>query len=97
MVGRQQVSASLVAVLLVVGLIGAGLAYNQVPEGHEGVVKEFGAVTGDTRDSGAHLVIPVVEQIQNIETRPRTYTKSRRRVPVQDRDYGGRVGGDVRQ
>jgi regulator of protease activity HflC (stomatin/prohibitin superfamily) len=76
MVDRQQVSASLVAVLLVVGLIGAGLAYNQVPEGHEGVVKEFGAVTGDTRDSGAHLVIPVVEQIQNVEIRPRTYTMS---------------------
>jgi len=36
MVDRQQVTASLVAVLLVVGLIGAGLAYNQVPEGHEG-------------------------------------------------------------
>ncbi len=76
MVDRQQVTASLVAVLLVVGLIGAGLAYNQVPEGHEGVVKEFGAVTGDTRDSGAHLVIPVVEQIQNVEIRPRTYTMS---------------------
>jgi|GEM_PF-1400044 len=76
MVDRRQVSVSLVAVLLVFGLVGAGLAYNQVPEGHEGVVKEFGAVTGDTRDSGAHLVVPVVEQIQNVEIRPRTYTMS---------------------
>lgn len=63
-------------VLLFLLAVGVGLSYQQVPAGNEGVVKQFGAVTGDTRESGAHLVIPGVQTIQNVETRPRTYTMS---------------------
>lgn len=65
-----------IGVLLVLGLIGGALAYRQVPEGHEGVTKEWGAVTGQTLDSGAHWKIPVMQSVQNVETRPRTYTMS---------------------
>jgi regulator of protease activity HflC (stomatin/prohibitin superfamily) len=64
------------SVLVVVALVAGLLAYEQVPEGHEGVVKEFGAVTGETRDSGAQIVVPIQQSIQNVETRPRTYTMS---------------------
>lgn len=64
------------SVLVVVALITGVLAYEQVPEGHEGVVKEFGAVTGETRTSGAQIVVPIQQSIQNVETRPRTYTMS---------------------
>lgn len=61
-------------ILLVLALIGGVLAYQQVPEGHEGVEKEWGAVTGNTLDSGAHFKIPIMQTVQNVETRPRTYT-----------------------
>jgi regulator of protease activity HflC (stomatin/prohibitin superfamily) len=64
------------AVLLVIALVGGILSYKQVPEGHEGVTTEWGAVTGETLDSGAHWKIPVMQGIQNVEIRPRTYTMS---------------------
>lgn len=66
----------LAAVLVFFSLIGGALAYKQVPEGHEGVTKEWGAVTGQTLDPGAHWKIPVAQGVQNVEVRPRTYTMS---------------------
>jgi len=60
--------------LVVLALIGGVLAYHQVPEGHEGVEKNWGAVTGNTLDSGANWVVPVMQSVQAVETRPRTYT-----------------------
>lgn len=65
-----------IVILLLVSLLGAGLAYKQVPEGHEGVTTEWGAVTGETLDSGAHWKIPVMQGVQDVEVRPRTYTMS---------------------
>jgi len=63
-----------VGLLVVLALVGGVLAYNQVPEGHEGVQKDWGAVNGNTLDSGANWIIPVMQSVQNVETRPRTYT-----------------------
>lgn len=63
-----------VGLLVVLALIGGVLAYHQVPEGHEGVEKNWGAVNGNTLDSGANWVVPVMQSVQAVETRPRTYT-----------------------
>lgn len=62
--------------MLVLSLIVGVMAYKEVPEGHAGVEKDWGAVTGDVADSGAHWKVPIMTTIQNVETRPRTYTMS---------------------
>lgn len=62
--------------VLILGLLTGLLAYRQVPEGHAGVEKQWGAVTGNTLDPGAHWKVPVMTTIQAVETRPRTYTMS---------------------
>lgn len=72
----QKTAAIGVAVLIVIAGIGAILSYEQVPEGHEGVTTEWGAVTGETLNSGAHWKIPVMQNVQPVEIRPRTYTMS---------------------
>lgn len=61
-------------ILLVIGgmLI---MSYEQVEEGHIGVERVFGDVTGETYDPGPHIKPPWIG-VQNIETRPRTYTMS---------------------
>jgi hypothetical protein len=51
---KTQVFAVAAGLLLVLSLITGLLAYRQVPEGHAGVEKEWGAVTGTTLDPGAH-------------------------------------------
>jgi regulator of protease activity HflC (stomatin/prohibitin superfamily) len=66
------VAVALVA-LVVLAAIGGLLFYEQVPEGHMGVERELGAVTGNVHEPGPHWVMPWVT-IQNVETRPRTYT-----------------------
>lgn len=78
LMGSAKANALLVGMSLMVVFAGiAGvLAYEQVPEGHEGVTTEWGAVTGETLDSGAHWKIPIMQNVQAVETRPRTYTMS---------------------
>jgi regulator of protease activity HflC (stomatin/prohibitin superfamily) len=61
-----------VVALVVIGILAGG--YHQVPEGHVGVQKSFGAVTGTEFSPGAHLIVPVKDSVQNVEIRPRTYT-----------------------
>lgn len=61
---------AIVVFILIVGF----LSYHQVPEGHQGATKEWGAVTGDVLDPGAQFIIPIANSVQNVETRPRTYT-----------------------
>jgi regulator of protease activity HflC (stomatin/prohibitin superfamily) len=73
---KTQVFAVAAGLLLVLSLITGLLAYRQVPEGHAGVEKEWGAVTGTTLDPGAHWKVPVMTTVQAVETRPRTYTMS---------------------
>jgi len=78
-------------VLGVVGLVVAATllgGYHQVPEGHVGVQKSFGAVTGDQQQPGAHIIVPVKDSVQDVEVRPRTYTMASTRGegdrPAQD-------------
>lgn len=76
MVSKIQLQAIAVGVL-VLAIISAGgilVAYEEVPEGHEGVEKNWGAVSGTTLDSGANWIIPIQQSVQAVETRPRTYT-----------------------
>ena len=72
----QKALAVGVGLLLVLSLLTGILAYRQVPEGHAGVEKEWGAVTGTTLDAGAHWKVPIMTTVQGVETRPRTYTMS---------------------
>jgi len=64
------------AAIIVIALLGGWLAYEQIPEGHVGVEKDWGAVNGETLDSGANWIIPVMQGVQDVETRARTYTMS---------------------
>ncbi|WP_336357806.1 prohibitin family protein [Haloarcula sp. CGMCC 1.6347] len=61
----------IVALAVATALFGG---YHQVPEGHVGVQKSFGAVTGDELQPGAHIIVPVKDSVQDVEIRPRTYT-----------------------
>lgn len=65
---------AIIAVILLVGLF---FAYQQVPEGYSGVEKEWGAVNGEVLDPGANWIIPFMQSVQDVETRPRTYTMSK--------------------
>lgn len=83
-----------IGVVLVVGLVVTGgivgiLAYHQVPEGHTGVTTQWGAVTGETLEPGAQLKVPIAQGVQNVETRPRTYTMA------QDVDEGAKSEADA--
>ena len=73
---KLQAGAVGFAVLLIFSLIGGVLAYEQVPEGNQGVTKSWGAVTGETVEAGAHFKMPIAESVQPVEIRPRTYTMS---------------------
>lgn len=66
-------SIAIIAVILIIGFV---FAYQQVPEGHAGVEKTWGAVNGDVLDSGANWIVPFMQGVQDVETRPRTYTMS---------------------
>lgn len=77
---------AILAVIIGVVLVGSfALSYTQVPEGHTGVEKELGAVTGNQYDAGAHLKLPW-KSVKTIECRPRTYTMS-------DAEGEGQKGG----
>ena len=61
-------------VLIVVGVVTLGLgatfsAFIQIPAGFVGVVRQFGAVTGVTLDPGLHFVTPIVNSVDQIDTR----------------------------
>jgi len=71
---KMKAAAVGVALLMVFSLVGVALAYEQVPEGNQGVQKNWGAVTGNTLEPGANWIIPVMQSVQNVEVRPRTYT-----------------------
>jgi regulator of protease activity HflC (stomatin/prohibitin superfamily) len=63
------------ALAVATGFIAVIFSYEQVGEGHVGVEKEWGAVTGAVHPAGPNWVAPWVG-VQNVEIRPRTYTSS---------------------
>lgn len=73
---RAQAHSGAMAVLVVLAIVVGGFiaAYEEVPEGHTGVVKDLGAVTGHTFDPGPHFTNPVTQSVQRVEIRPRTYS-----------------------
>jgi regulator of protease activity HflC (stomatin/prohibitin superfamily) len=73
---KTKALAVAVGLVVVLSLVTGLLAYRQVPEGHAGVEKEWGAVTGTTLEPGAHWKVPIMTTVQAVETRPRTYTMS---------------------
>jgi len=86
---KLQAGAVGVAMLLVFAILGGLLAYEQVPEGHVGVEKDWGAVNGDVLNPGANWIVPIMQGVQNVEVRDRTYTMSA------TRGEGERVGADA--
>lgn len=74
----QTFEAAAIAVAVIVLLSGTAVAlsYEGVGEGHVGVKKSWGAVTGQTYSPGAHWIMPVQDSVQHVEVRPRTYTMS---------------------
>ena len=69
---KRQVVTAVVAGLLVTGLVSVAFSYEQVGEGHVGVVKKFGKVTGEELQPGPHFISPL-KGTQGVEIRPRTY------------------------
>ncbi len=76
-VGRDKVviggglpSAALVIAGVVALAAGSALsAFIQIPAGFVGVVRQFGAVTGVTLDPGLHFVTPIVNSVEQLDTR----------------------------
>jgi regulator of protease activity HflC (stomatin/prohibitin superfamily) len=73
---RQKAMAIGAALIVIMSLVTGMMAYRQVQEGHAGVEKNWGEVSGTVLDSGAHWKMPIRTSIQEVETRPRTYTMS---------------------
>ncbi|MEO5885428.1 MAG: prohibitin family protein, partial [Candidatus Limnocylindrales bacterium] len=62
------------SLLLVGGAVApvAGIVFSafiQIPAGFVGVVRQFGAVTGVTLDPGLHFVTPIVNSVDQLDTR----------------------------
>ena len=66
-----QLPAGLLLVVGAIALVGslALSAFIQIPAGYVGVVRQFGAVTGGTLDPGLHFVTPLVNSVDQIDTR----------------------------
>lgn len=65
-----------VVLLLLFSAVGVALSYEQVNEGHVGVEKKWGSVTGEIHDPGPNWIVPIQDGVQHVEIRPRTYTMS---------------------
>lgn len=65
-----------IGLLVITALLGGVMAYKQVEEGHVGVEKHWGAVTGTNLEPGAQWKVPVMTSIQDVDVRPQTYTMS---------------------
>lgn len=57
------------AICLIFLTIVAWKSYVTVDAGHVGVVKRFGAVTGDIFKPGLHWKLPIIETVEDIDTR----------------------------
>ncbi|HYH91665.1 MAG TPA: prohibitin family protein [Candidatus Saccharimonadales bacterium] len=63
-------SSALIIVGVLTFAIGIVLsAFIQIPAGYIGVVRQFGAVTGSTLDPGLHFVTPIINSVDQLDTR----------------------------
>jgi regulator of protease activity HflC (stomatin/prohibitin superfamily) len=66
----------IVGIILVLGLLAAGMAYTPVERGTVGLVKRFGGLTGQVFDPGLHWRTPFVDEVEVISTAIRSYETS---------------------
>ena len=64
---RRLVGLGIIGVLLV--LVGVAGPFVEVPAGSVGVVTNFGSVQRGTLQPGLHVIIPIVQQVVNVDTR----------------------------
>jgi regulator of protease activity HflC (stomatin/prohibitin superfamily) len=67
--GRLPANAIVVVGVLTFAIGAVLSAFIQIPAGYIGVVRQFGAVTGQTLDPGLHFVTPIVNSIDQLDTR----------------------------
>jgi len=60
---------TLLPLILIAVLLKNSLAY--VPPGHVGMVKTFGALSGQTLSNGMHFTLPFVHSVENVDNRVR--------------------------
>lgn len=65
-----------VALAFLVVMGGVAAAYTEVPTGHVSVEKEWESVNGEVHGPGQVWTVPVRDELQLVEIRPRTYTMS---------------------
>lgn len=73
---RQTAAIGIAAFVLLTAMVMVGAAWEPVDEGQVKVVKDRGAVTGETFDPGWNYRTPLTESVVAIPTRPQTYTMS---------------------
>lgn len=71
-----KIGAVIIGILLVLGMITYAWGLTTVDEGETYVVKEKGAVTGETFEPGWHYRTPIMQSVEAVPTRPQTYTMS---------------------
>ena len=73
---RMPIAIIIVAALLFVSLLVAGLSYTPVERGTVVLIKQFGGLTGQVFEPGLHWRIPFIEQIETVSTAIRSYETS---------------------
>ncbi|HEY6058353.1 MAG TPA: prohibitin family protein, partial [Candidatus Limnocylindrales bacterium] len=70
-VPRRHVVWGLLGLVVAVALLVIGLAapFVEVPAGNVGVVMNFGQVQAGTLEPGLHVIIPIVQRIETVDTR----------------------------
>lgn len=71
---KAKATTAFAAMLVIVGGGAVIAAHGTVSEGHVGVYKHWGGVTGATTGPGAYWINPVSQSVQQVEIRPRQYT-----------------------
>jgi prohibitin 2 len=69
---RRLIGLGIAGILLV--LVGVAGPFVEVPAGSVGVVTNFGSVQPGTLQPGLHIVIPIVQQVVNVDTRVLPHT-----------------------
>jgi len=68
---RGIIGGTIGAVIMIIGLAGP---FVEVPAGNVGVVTNFGQVQPVTLEPGLHLVVPIYQHVENVDTRVQPHT-----------------------